>query len=514
MTEEHRAHQNLEHLSREELIAEVLRLQRISEPFLSHLPSGEMTEISFGNLLGIIDQSPASIVITDVNGTIEYVNPKFTEISGYTLLEAVGRNPRMLKSGHTSSDAYKDLWDTITSGNVWRGEFRNRKKSGEEYWELASIAPIKSSAGVVTRFVGIKEDITDRKMAEQALIDSETKYRHLVENLDEGIWVIDQHSVTTFVNVRLAEILGYSIKEMIGRSLFEFIEKDALKRTADAVERRKTGKKEQSESVILTKNKTPITISVVTYPTFGADGGYTGAVAAVTDITDRKRASEAIEASRDQLRQLAIRVEQVREEERTSIAREIHDELGQNLTGLKMNLSWLAKKLLDQKNLHDKVVHMNDLVDVTIDEVRRIATELRPGMLDELGLGAAMVWHGKNFERESGIDCRVEIGESVQNISRKCSTAMFRIFQEALTNIARHAKASLVVTVLTIEGDILKMELTDNGIGFNDASVNDTKSIGLLGMKERALALNGSLLISSGKGSGTKITTMIPLRVQ
>ncbi len=514
MMEEHRPQNDLDKLSREELIAEILRLRKGSEPSISQLPSGEMAEISFGNLLGIIDQNPSSIVITDINGIIEYVNPKFTEISGYTLQEAVGKNPRLLKTGYTSPEVYKELWDTITGGNVWRGEFRNRKKSGEEYWEEASISPIKSSEGVITRFVGVKEDVTPRKLAEQALKESELKYRNLVENLNEGIWVIDRNTITTFVNSRMSEMLGYTKEEMIGRSLFDFIEKEEFASTSSAVERRKNGMKEHHDAVIMTKSKKRLDISVETYPVFNSNGEYEGAVAAISDITEQKKATEAVEASRDQLRQLAIRVEQVREEERTSIAREIHDELGQNLTGLKMNLSWLAKKLVDQKKLHDKVLHMSDLVDVTIDEVRQIATELRPGMLDELGLGAAMVWHGKNFEQESGIECRVEIDGSIQNISRQYSTAMFRIFQESLTNVARHSKASSVVAVLSAVDDILRMELTDNGIGISDTVVNDPKSIGLLGMKERALALNGCVLISCGKGNGTKITTMIPLGVQ
>lgn len=503
----------MEHLSREELIAEVLRLQKISEPFVTRLQAGEMMEISFSNLLGIIEQSPASIVITDTNGIIEYVNPKFTEISGYTLQEAYGNNPRLLKTGYTTPEEYKEMWDTITSGNVWRGEFRNRRKNGEVYWEQASISPIKSSTGAITHFVGVKEDVTPQKLAEQALKDSEMKYRRLVENLDEGIWVIDQNSYTTFVNPRLTEIMGYSADEMIGHSLFDFIEKEAFQNTAAAVERRKSGQREHREVDILTKLKAPVTISVETYPLFDSDNKYLGAVAAITDITERKWAFEEIESSRDLLRKLASSIENVREEERTNIAREIHDELGQNLTGLKMNLSWLAKKLVDQKKLHDKVLHMSDLVDVTIDEVRRIATELRPGMLDELGLGAAMVWHGKNFAQESGIECRVEIDGSVRELSRQTSTAMFRIFQEALTNVARHAKASSIVTVLNMEDGNLKMEISDDGVGISDASVDDPKSIGLLGMKERALALHGSVLISSGKGSGTKITTLIPVRV-
>jgi PAS domain S-box-containing protein len=511
MTAKQQSERQIEEMTREELIGEIRRLRSFSEPFLSHLATGEMSEISFGNLLGIIDQSPSSIVITDIHGTIEYVNPKFTELSGYTLEEVIGKNPRVLKSGFTTPDEYKELWETITSGKVWRGTFRNRKKNGEEYWEHASISPIRSSSGAISRFVGVKEDITSQKNAEQALIESEARYRKLVENLDEGIWVIDKHSVTTFVNARLTEILEYSTEEMIGRNLFDFIEKEAFSKTAEAVERRKKGIKDHNEAVILTKNKRPITISVETYPTFDADGSYSGAVAAITDITDRKRAAVELESSRDQLRQLAIRVERVREEERTSIAREIHDELGQNLTGLKMNLSWLAKKLINDDHLHEKVMHMSNLVDVTIDEVRRIAMELRPGVLDELGLGAAMVWHGKRFEQESGITCTVEIQPSVFDVPQHVATAMFRIFQEALTNIARHSHASSVTTILRTEQNILKMEVDDDGIGIDTAKVNHPASIGLLGMKERALALKGCTFISGTEGKGTKILTLIPM---
>ncbi|MFZ4621122.1 MAG: PAS domain-containing sensor histidine kinase [Bacteroidota bacterium] len=502
----------LEKRTKEELLAEIERLRSVIEAFPEHLREREAVEISYRTMMSVIEQSPASIVITDLNGSIEYVNPKFTEISGYTLQEALGQNPRLLKTGHTSSEQYSELWNTITSGNTWKGEFLNRRKNGEEYWERATIAPIRTSDGEITRFIGVKEDITEQMIAKAALRHSEQNYRDLVENLNEGIWVIDKNSITTFVNSRMAGMLEFTKEEMIGRSLFDFIEKEAFVSTAKAVERRKNGSKEHHEAVILTKLKKQLIISVETYPVFSSLGEYAGAVAAISDVTEQKRASEAVEASRDQLRQLATRVEQIREEERTSIAREIHDELGQNLTGLKMNLSWLAKKLVNEQTLHDKVLHMSDLVDVTIDEVRRIATELRPGVLDELGLGAAMVWHGKKFEQESGISCTVEIHPSVSVVPQQFATAMFRIFQESLTNVARHSRALSVFTKLSIEEKILKMEVNDDGIGIEESKLNDRHSIGLLGMKERAIALDGCMFISSQNGSGTKITTMIPMR--
>jgi len=166
-----------------------------------------------------IEQSPVTVMITDKNGTIEYVNPVFSEVTGYSAKEAIGQNPRILQSGNHPDSFYKDLWDTILSGKTWRSEFLNRKKNAEEFWESTSISAIKNEEGEITHFVAVKQDITDRKQAEQAIRESQAKYRDLVENANCIIFQMDTQGNITFFNRFAQEFFGYSEAEILGRNV-------------------------------------------------------------------------------------------------------------------------------------------------------------------------------------------------------------------------------------------------------------------------------------------------------
>jgi PAS domain S-box-containing protein len=165
------------------------------------------------------ENSPDSVVVTDKNGTIEYVNPKFSDVTGYSAKEAIGQNPRILKSGNHPDSFYKDLWDTILSGKTWRGELLNRKKNAEEFWESTSISAIKNEEGEITHFVAVKQDITDRKQAEQAIRESQAKYRDLVENANCIIFQMDTQGNITFFNRFAQDFFGYSEAEILGRNV-------------------------------------------------------------------------------------------------------------------------------------------------------------------------------------------------------------------------------------------------------------------------------------------------------
>ena len=240
---------------------------------------------------------------------------------------------------------------------------------------------------------------------------------------------------------------------------------------------------------------------------------YNKNVALTREIAERRRAEEHLRHSEENLRALAARLHSVREEEWTRIAREIHDELGQALTGLKMDLTWVAKKLpSDQKTLTAKTQSMFDLIDQTIHSVRKIATRLRPEVLDELGLAAAIEWQAKEFQKRSGVRCRLSLlGNAPLAIDRERSTAAFRIFQELLTNIARHAKATRVDITMGLEAGALLLEVGDNGVGMDESAVFSPKSLGLLGMRERVLPFGGNVEIAGVRDQGTKVRVSIPL---
>ena len=237
-------------------------------------------------------------------------------------------------------------------------------------------------------------------------------------------------------------------------------------------------------------------------------------VGTVQDITERNRAEEELTYSREQLRNLSMHLQSVREEERTTIAREIHDELGQVLTALKMDLSWLDKKHKNHKSLTARTKSMLSLVDSTIQTVKRISSELRPGVLDHLGLAAAIEWQAKEFEKHTGINCDVSVDPEDIVLNRQHSTTIFRIFQEALTNVARHAKATKVRITLLEKDDGIALHMEDNGKGITKKQMNNPQSFGLIGMQERVHFLNGEIKIKGTRNRGTSLTIHIPLRAK
>jgi len=225
---------------------------------------------------------------------------------------------------------------------------------------------------------------------------------------------------------------------------------------------------------------------------------------------ERDQAEESLRASHDQLRALATHLQSVREEERTRIAREVHDELGQALTGLKLDLSWLSGRLRGDSGLQGKIKTMSGQIDATILALRRIATELRPGVLDSLGLAAAIEWQGSDFQERTGIRCEVKIDAAETMPEKSLNTACFRIFQETLTNIIRHANATRVEVGLTQANHELILTVRDNGRGITEKEITHARSIGLIGMKERATQVGGEISFSGRPGRGTTVRLTVP----
>ena len=227
---------------------------------------------------------------------------------------------------------------------------------------------------------------------------------------------------------------------------------------------------------------------------------------------ERRKEQQKLRESHEQLHTLSTYLQHVRERERTRIAREVHDVLGQALTGLKLQLTWLTNRLpRKSRRLHRKAHEMAGYIDETIETVRRIATELRPGVLDNAGLSAALEWQASQFEQRTGIRCRVKSDVKETFFNQDLNTAFFRIFQEALTNITRHSGATAVEVELSKENGSLVLEINDNGRGVSEAEVQNTRSIGLLGMRERASLLHGELHVSGRPGRGTTVRVRIPV---
>jgi signal transduction histidine kinase len=231
----------------------------------------------------------------------------------------------------------------------------------------------------------------------------------------------------------------------------------------------------------------------------------------VSVFVELHRKTESLRESEEKLRRLAAHLISVREEERAHIAREIHDELGQVLTGLKMEVTWLAKRLSDPP-LVEKTDSMCALIDSTVQTVRKIATGLRPEMLDEMGLVPAIGWQAKEFQKRTGIRCRIKLPHESTKLDTELSITMFRILQEILTNVARHSRATRVDIDFSASAERVALEVADNGVGIPEGSLGGRKSLGLLGMQERALLFGGEVKFRPAPGGGTVVRVSIPNR--
>ncbi|MEN8264034.1 MAG: histidine kinase [Nitrospirota bacterium] len=253
-------------------------------------------------------------------------------------------------------------------------------------------------------------------------------------------------------------------------------------------------------------------VEIKSIPRFDSKNRVTGIIHIASDITKRKQSERELRDSRKKLRNLTSYLLSVREEERAEIAREIHDELAQSLTSLKMDLFLLEKKLRgDQKSAHELRKSMSKTVDMTVDTVKRISSDLRPGLLDDLGLLAAVKWQAARFQDRTGIACKITRNSEISSLDQKRSITIFRIFQEALTNVFRHAKAKEVKVNFKINAGKLLMEIRDNGRGITEEQISDPESLGLIGIQERVNLLRGKVEIIGIKNKGTTVTTEIPL---
>jgi PAS domain S-box-containing protein len=464
-----------------------------------------------------VEQSPVSIIITDTTGNIEYVNPAACQLTGYSAKELLGKNPRILRPDHIHSEKFDQMWETIRNGRQLHGEFRNRKKDGSLYWELATICPITDDTGKTTHILGVKEDITERKKAEEQLKHQEALLEETGEIAHVGGWEFDPVTGAGSYSTEVARILGIepmlSLNEASSLSFFQGESRTALE--AARATAQEHGTPYDLELEMLSADGHQKWIRTICRPVL-ENGRIVRVRGTLQDITDRKRADQELQQSRVQLRALLARLQKAREDERTRISREVHDVLGQLLTGIKMDISWCERRLPrigndeTRNEMAGKLTSITALTDTMLDSVQKISRDLRPSLLDNLGLVAALHFESRQFTERTGIPCEITSIPSSVELSPDDTTQVFRIFQEILTNVARHSDASQVSVALLRQRGELILTVEDNGCGISSKARQDTNSLGLLGMAERAALIGGTIRFHGAPGAGTKVGLTVP----
>ena len=500
----------------------------------------EKTFESLENALFLLDEK-APPVILDCNSAA-------MEIFGYEKQEMLGRTTEFLHvDGKALSEFQETLYPAIEDkGHLLSFEFKMKRKSGEVFPTEHSVHPLLGETGNRFGWVSVVEDLTERKKIRHALEASENRYRSLFEFSPLPLWeedfsevkkrldilkkegvtdfraYLDEHAGLVRECVSLVRIVGYN-RAVLGlynatgpesflpalHRIFSTETYHSFKKELIAISEGRNLLEFETEVRTLDDKRKYTSARWVVVP--GCEDTLARVIFSEIDMTAKRHALDALQRSRLRLRELTAHVESVREEERKTMAREIHDELGQSLTALKMDIDWLNTKFSSgEPELKKRLDSMSDLTNETVQTMNKMSSRLRPSVLDDLGFVAAVEWQLDDFRKKTGIAGSLTVESNNITVRKDISIALFRIFQEVLINVARHAKASSVKVKLKWETDNLLITIQDDGVGITSEQIQDPKSFGLVGMQERALFLEGEVMFRGEPGKGTTIIVSVP----
>jgi PAS domain S-box-containing protein len=444
------------------------------------------------------------------NKRFQFCNSHFIEYASYSEKEMFSMNPSSFILPEDRRKTAKNAIMMLKEQRFSPYEFRIVTKDGRIKWIMETVMSITFKGK--RAILGNSMDVTERKEASRRLEELEALESSILDAIPQAVVGLHERRIN-FANHAVKVIFGWHREELIGKSIKMIYrnEEEADKIGSifySSLEHQRTY---ETEFPCLRKDGREI-LCRMKASRIGEKLREKRIVVTFEDMTAQKKAQEDLERSRQELRNLSTHLQSVREKESTRVARKIHDELGQSLTALQMDLSWLENRLRpNNKSIREKTRSMADLVNATIESVHNITTELRPSLLDDLGLPAAIEWQAADFQKRSGIRCQAHIVGQNSLIAKELATAVFRIFQETLTNIARHAKATLCKVNLTENERELCLEVTDNGIGITQWQVDAPRSFGMIGMRERAHLWGGTVAVRNAKPSGTTVRVLIPL---
>jgi PAS domain S-box-containing protein len=458
----------------------------------------------------LVNLSPAGIYLTDEAGKCTFVNEAWCTMAGMLPEEAYGDG--WINAIHPNDREHIfNIWDIyVNTGKEWNWDYRFLDKNGKVTWVYGLTKPILDSEGKISGFLGTNTDITENKISEDALRESEERFRLLSEQSGLGVALYSPEGKILFFNQRALKNLGGKSEDFIGKSLIEVFGRKAgtkyLKRVREEIRLEKNIIYEDYFESASGKYWFSSSHSVVS----NSKGEIIGVQVVSNDISERKIIESRLNQSANELRGLTRHLVEVKEAERTRIAHDLHDDLGQKLTALNMDLSWLKSRIgVQSRNVENKLKQMVSLMNETIESVQKISHGLRPSILDDLGLLPAIEWLIIEFHKNTGISCSISYSPNEIQVDAGISLVVFRIVQETLTNITRHSGATKVSIRIKLIDKNLDISIKDNGSGIDQEKIDSSRSFGLVGMRERVRAVGGEINITGKKGEGTTVRVMI-----
>jgi len=469
--------------------------------------------------------TPAMLHSIDSEGQLVSVSNYWSEVLGYSEEEVIGE--KLTDFLTTESKKYAEqvvLPEFFRTGFCQDIPYRFVKKNGEIIDVLLSAIGEQDEHGKFIRTLAVSIDVTERNRAVEALrvakeelsvyskdLEKQVSIRtreitNILKYTPDVVYVKDREGKYVLVNSRFEELFGVNNDKIRGRTDYEIVPLEVAKQfRSNDQQVLEQGKPCQVEEIVPHGDELHTYLSVK-FPVYDEAGVVNGVCGISTDIT-------AVKKAQDQLRRLSGSIMASQEKERTAIARELHDELGQVLTALRMDAVWMQERLKESEPvIGERALTMCSLIDKTIKDVRSIAIRLRPGVLDDLGLVDGLEWYMTDFESRSGIACIFEHGD-VPELTETIGTAAYRICQEAMTNVARYSGANRITVVLETKEDVLNLSVRDDGKGFDIAELDESEGLGIAGMRERATLAGGSLDVISEPGTGTQVVFKVPFKV-
>lgn len=458
----------------------------------------------------LADHSPILIWMSDQQGACTYFNERWLQFRGRTHEQEEGMGwTHGVHPGDKNRIIEKYL-DAFKKRQPFDLEYRLMHASGEYRWIYDRGTPMYRDNGEFLGYIGSCIDITNRVQALEALRHSERKFRKIVNSLPQFVAFVDKDYHYRLINNKYLEYFGVRAKDILGKHLKEIIGPDSFEKVQPQLEQAMAGKQVHYHQHFIYPNGREADMEGALIPEFDSQGEVSGYYAILSDISHHVHNQHLLEESRNRMRILSEHQQNLLEKERSYIAREIHDELGQNLTAISMGLAMMKKHISgDQRKLRLKIKEINQIADTTLSAIKKLSAELRPQLIDDMGLVAAMEWYVHQFEKRSGITCSLELTEQEITFPQEMAINLYRILQEALTNVYKHAHASAVSISLNYSDSMVHLRIKDDGRGLAQEDKEKAHSYGIMGMEERVRLLNGQFTIN-GTGGGTMIQIEVP----